>query len=152
MTDERELVEAFKKLEGKEAEPEVWEAERGHIRRFAQAIGDPNPLWQDRAYAQKSRYKNIIAPPLYLIDEGLVSLVDRLVEMAPLKANINAGTELEYFKPIEAGDTITTVAKLADVQEKKGRTGSLILLIVEVTYTNQREELVARCRNTFIRR
>jgi len=152
MTYERELAEAFKKLEGKEAEPEVWEAERGHIQRFAQAIGDPNPLWQDRAYAQKSRYKNIIGPPLYLIDEGLVSLVDRLVEMAPFKANINAGTELEYFKPIEAGDTITTVAKLADVQEKKGRTGSLIFLIVEVTYTNQRGELVARCRNTFIRR
>ena len=152
MTDERELVEAFKKLEGKEAEPEVWEAERGHIQRFAQAIGDPNPLWQDRAYAQKSRYKNIIGPPLYLIDEGLVSLVDRLVEMAPFKANINAGTELEYFKPIEAGDTITTVAKLADVQEKEGRSGPLIFLIVEVTYTNQRGELVARCRNTFIRR
>ena len=152
MTDERELVEEFKKLEGKEAEPEIWEAERGHIQRFAQAIGDPNPLWQDRAYAQKSRYKNIIGPPLYLIDVGLVKLVDRLVQMDSLRANINGGTEVEYFKPIEAGDTLTTIAKLADVQEKKGKTGSLIILVVEVKYTNQKAELVAICRNTFIHR
>jgi acyl dehydratase len=152
MTHEEALVETFAKLVGKEMEPEVWEAGKEHIKWFAQAIGDPNPLWQDKAYAEKSRYKKIIGPPLYLIDVGLVKLVDRLVNMAPLKANINGGTELEYFRPIAAGDTITTVAKLADVQEKKGKTGSLILLVVEVTYKNQRGELVAKCRNTFIRR
>jgi len=72
--------------------------------------------------------------------------------MDPLRANINGGTEVEYFKPIKAGDTITTVAKLADVQEKKGKTGSLIILVVEVKYTNQKGELVAICRNTFIHR
>lgn len=152
MTNEESIAEEFAKLVGREAEPEVWDAEKGHIKRFSQAIGDPNPLWQDMAHAKKSRYKNIIGPPLYLIDVGLVKFVDRLVEMAPLKANINGGTELEYFKPIEAGDTITTVAKLADVQEKKGKTGSLIFLVVEVTYKNQRGDLVAKCRNTFIRR
>jgi acyl dehydratase len=152
MTREESIVEEFLKLVGEEQEPEVWDAEKGHIKRFAQAIGDPNPLWQDMAHARKSRYKNVIGPPLYLIDVGLVKLVDRLVDMAPLKANINGGTEIEYFKPIEAGDTVTTVAKLADVQEKMGKTGSLIFLSVEVTYTNQRGELVAKCRNTFIRK
>jgi len=152
MTSEPSIVEEFLKLVGKEQEPEVWEAGKEHIKWFAQAIGDPNPLWQDKAHAGKSRYKNIIGPPLYLIDVGLVKLVDRLVDMAPFKANINGGTVIEYFKPIEAGDTITTVAKLADVQEKTGKTGSLIFLVVEVTYTNQRRELVATCRNTFIRK
>jgi len=152
MTSEQSIVEEFVKLVGKEQAPEVWEAGKEHIKWFAQAIGDPNPLWQDKAYAGKSRYKNIIGPPLYLIDVGLVRLVDRLVEMDSLRANINGGTEVEYFKPIEAGDTITTVVRLADVQEKKGKTGSLIFLVVEVKYTNQRGELVAICRNTFIHR
>ena len=152
MTDDRVLVEEFKKLIGKETEPEVWEAERGHIKRLAEAIGDPNPLWRDLAYAKKTRYKNIIGTPLYLIDEGLVTLVDRLVGMAPDKANINGGTEIEYFRPIEFGDTITTAAKLADVQEKTGKSGYLIILTVEVTFTDQRGELVAKLRNTFIRR
>jgi acyl dehydratase len=152
MTNEDLVLDEFKKLVGQQMEPEVWEAGREHIKWFAQAIGDPNPLWQDKAYAEKSRYKNIIAPPLFLIDSGLVKLVGRLVDMAPHLANINGGTEIEYFRPIEAGDTITTVAKLADAQLKTGKTGSLIFLVFEVTYTNQRGVLVAILRNTFVRR
>ena len=152
MTKEDLVLAEFKKLVGQQMEPEVWEAGAEHIKWFAQAIGDPNPLWQDKAYAAKSRYKNIIAPPLFLIDSGLVKLVGRLVDLAPHLANINGGTEIEYFRPIEAGDTITTVAKLADAQLKTGKTGSLIFLVFEVTYTNQRGELVAILRNTFVRR
>jgi acyl dehydratase len=89
---------------------------------------------------------------LHLIDTGLVRLVDRLVDMAPEKANINGGTELDFYRPMKVGDTITTVAKLANVKEKAGKSGSMIFLTVEVSYTNQRGELVTRCRNTFIRR
>jgi len=152
MTNKESVTEEYAKLVGKEQEPEVWEVGKEHIKWFAQAIGDPNPLWRDKAFAEKTRYKNIIGPPLYLIDVGLVKLVDRLVEMDPLRANINGGTEIEYFKPIEAGDTITTVAKLASAEEKKGKTGSLTFLVVEVKYTNQKGELVAICRNTFIHR
>jgi len=152
MANRDPMVEEFKKLVGKEQEPEVWEVGSEHIKWLAQAIGDPNPLWQDKAYAEKSRYKKIIGPPMFLIDVGLVKLVDRLVNMAPDKANINGGTEIEYYRPIAAGDTITTVPKLAEVQEKEGKTGSLIFLTVEVTYKNQRGELVRICRNTFIRR
>ena len=152
MTNEDLVLDEFKKLVGQQMEPEVWEAGAEHIKWFAQAIGDSNPLWQDKAYAAKSRYKNIIAPPLFLIDSGLVKLVGRLVDLAPHLANINGGTEIEYFRPIEAGDTITTVAKLADAQMKTGKAGSLIFLVFEVTYTNQRGELVAILRNTFVRR
>ena len=120
---------------------------------LARAIGDPNPLWQDEEYARETRYEGIIGPPLYLIDAGLVKFVDQLLEMeCPLEANINGGTEIEYYMPMKVGDTITTVAKLADVKEKAGKSGPLLFLMVEVTYTNQRGELVATCRNTFIRR
>jgi acyl dehydratase len=152
MNEETGLVEEFRKLVGVESEPHMWEVEKGHIRRHAEAVGDPNPLWRDEAYARKTRYGGIIAPPLFLIDAGLVDFVDSLVDMAPDKANINGGTELDFYRPMRVGDTITTVAKLADVKEKVGKSGSMIFLLVEVTYTNQKGELVARCRNTFIRR
>lgn len=146
------ITQEFMKLVGVEAEPEVWEVEKGHIRSFAQAIGDPNPLWQDEPYARNTRHGGIIAPPFYRVDVGLVKLVDRLTAMCPDKANINGGTELEWYGPMRPGDTITTVAKLADVKEKTGKSGLMIFLTVEVTYTNQRGELVARCRNTFVRK
>ena len=64
MTNEDLVLDEFKKLVGQPMEPEVWEAEREHIKWFAQAIGAPNPLWQDKVYAEKSRYRSIIAPPL----------------------------------------------------------------------------------------
>ena len=146
------VIDEFRKLVGVESEPEVWEVEKGHIKRHAEAIGDPNPLWRDEAYASNTRYGGIIAPPLHLIDAGLVRFVDKLVDMAPDKANINGGTEIDYYRPMKTGDRITTVAKLADVKEKTGKGGKMIFLFVEVTYTNQDGEGVARCRNTFIRR
>ncbi len=146
------VTQEFVKLVGVEAEPEMWEVEKGHIRRFAEAIGDPNPIYRDEAYAAKTRHGGIIAPPQFLIDAGLVKFVDRLVDMCPDKANINAGTDLEFYRLMRPGDTITTVAKLADVKEKTGKSGVMIFLTIEVTYTNQKGELAAICRNTFIRR
>jgi len=152
MNEMSSIAEEFVKLIGVEAEPEFWEVEKGHIRRFAQAIGDPNPLWQDDQYAGKTRYGEIIAPPFFLIDAGLVKFVDKLVDMCPHKANINGGTEIEFYWPMRVGDTIKTVAKLSEVKERTGKSGMMIFLTVEVTYSNQKGELVAKCRNTFIRR
>lgn len=146
------IAEEFIKRIDVEEEPEIWEVEKGHIRRFAQAIGDPNPLWQDEDDARKTRYGEIIAPPFFLVDAGLVKLVDKLVQMCPHWANINGGTELEFYRPMKVGDTIQTVAKLSEVKKREGKSGSMLFLTVEVTYTNQNKELVARCRNTFIRR
>ena len=91
MANQDPILEEFKKLVGKEMEPEVWEAGTEHIKWFAQAIGDPNPLWQDMAYAEKSRYKKVIGPPMFLIDVGLVKLVDRLVDMAPAQGQHQRG-------------------------------------------------------------
>ena len=33
------------------------------IRKFADGIGDPNPLWSDEEYARKTRYGSMTAPP-----------------------------------------------------------------------------------------
>ena len=52
---------------GEEWEPRVYEVEKGMIRRFVQAIDDPNPLWQDEEYANKSKYGGIIAPPTFVL-------------------------------------------------------------------------------------
>ena len=153
MTEESVITEELRNLLGVEAEPEVFEVEKGHIMKFAEAVGDPNPLWNDTKYARGARYGSIIAPPIFLIDEGLTRFADKLMNMkCPLPRTLNGGTEVEYYKPMKPGDSITTVAKLVDIQEKVGGSGKLLFLIVEVTYQNQKGELVAKCRNTFIRR
>ena len=153
MNDESIVTEELKNMIGKEAEPEFWEIEKGQIKRLAQAVGDPNPLWQDEDYARQSRYGTIIGSPTFMIDNGLVKFVDKLCEMFPLLANINGGTEIEYYEPMKPGDIIKTVAMLSDAQEKLDKKGNrLLFLYVEVSYTNQDGVLVAKCRNIFIRR
>lgn len=153
MAEESVITEELRNMVGVEVEPEVFEVEKGHIRKFAEAVGDPNPLWQDEAYACKSRYGSIIAPPMFLQDEGKNKFADRLAEIPlPLPSFLNGGVEIEFYQPLKPGDIITTRAKLADLYEKQGKTGKLIFMVIEVTSTNQRGELVYISRNTFIRR
>ena len=52
----------------------------------------------------------------------------------------------------EAGDTITVTAKYADVTERTGRTGSMVFVFIDLTFTNQHGEVVATGRNTGIMR
>ncbi|MDY6855563.1 MAG: MaoC family dehydratase N-terminal domain-containing protein [Thermodesulfobacteriota bacterium] len=51
------------KLIGKSGEPMILAVERGAIRKFADAVGDRNPLIWDDEYARNSRYGSIVAPP-----------------------------------------------------------------------------------------
>ena len=37
--------------------------EAGHVMLFARAIGDPNPIYRDAAYARQSPFGGVVAPP-----------------------------------------------------------------------------------------
>jgi acyl dehydratase len=149
MASEKSYVtKELRDLLGKETPLLVLEVEKGNIRRWAEAVGDFNPLWTDEGYARKSRYGNIIAPPTFLIDRAIVPLGDKIIAMG--NNFINGGTEIEYYKPIEIGDTLTTTAKLVDIKEKFGSSGALVILLLEMTYKNQKGEIVRKVKNTFI--
>jgi len=142
------VSQELRNLLGYETPPLSLEVEEGNIRRWAEAVGDYNPLWTDPEYAQKSRYGKIIGPPTFLVDRAIVPLADKII---PLSKNfLNGGTEIEYFNPIFLGDTLTTTAKLIDIKEKKGSAGNLVILLLEMTYKNQHGQLVRKVRNTFI--
>ena len=53
----------WQSLVGRRSRPVVNWVERGAVRRFAEAIGDPNPLYLDEEAAQKSRYGPIDRAP-----------------------------------------------------------------------------------------
>jgi len=113
--------------------------EAGHVKRFAEAIGDPNPRWTKEA------------PPTFLVALAPVSL--HLAEAEEYgKGWLNGGNRFEYFGPVMIGDKITATGRVADVYEKSGSTGTLLFIIFETDYKNQRGELVARLRGTAIRR
>lgn len=128
----------------------TFDVEKGHVRFFAQAIGDDNPLFTDEKYAAQSRHKGLIAPPLLLVDACYFPFMEHILQYNPFKANINGGSEIEYFLPLKVGDKVAGVSKVIALEEKDGRSGKLLLVKVELTLTNQNNELVSRTVNTFI--
>ncbi len=153
MADESVISEEMKKMIGVEVEPEVLEVEKGHIRRFAEAVGDPNPIYKDEAFARKSKYGKIIAPPTFLQDMATHKVASKLLDMpCPLTNVLNAGAEVESYKPMMVGEVLTTRGKVVDIYEKQGKSGKLLFINFETTFTNQRGELVAKGRLTLIKR
>jgi hydroxyacyl-ACP dehydratase HTD2-like protein with hotdog domain len=62
------------------------------------------------------------------------------------------GKEVEFFKQMRPGDTITRIGKMVDIYEKEGRSGPLVFTVFENRYTNQDGELVAIEKITGIHR
>ena len=110
-----------------------------HLKRFVEAIGDPNPRWSRQA------------PPTFLVAIAPVSL--HLAEAEEYgKGWLNGGNRFEYFEPVKVGDRITATGRVADVYEKAGSSSSLLFIIFETDYVNQDGRTVARLRGTAIRR
>ena len=134
------ISDEFKSLLDVELGPEVYEIERGMVKKFAQAIDDPNPAWQK------------IAPPTFpaaLILEELRHKV--FAAESPLTRVLNGGNELEYYQKISISDVISVTGKITSLRERAGKMGRMLFLTVELTYKNQRGEVAARGRNTLIR-
>jgi len=113
--------------------------EAGHVRRFVEAIGDPNPRWREEA------------PPTFLVALAPASI--HLAEAEEYgRGWLNGGNRFEYFAPVRIGDEITAIGRVAEVYEKEGSTGNLLFIVFETEYRNQRGELTARLRGTMIRR
>lgn len=152
MSEGSVITDEVRNAIGMEFGPYVYEVEKGAIRKFAEAIGDPNPLWQDEEYASKSRYGGIIASPTFLFSLRFDEVTLRITELeCPLKNELNGGSEIEYFQPVRPGDVITVKAKLTNITERQGRSGKLLFFPIDLTYENQKGELVAKHRFNFIR-
>lgn len=140
---------------GYETPPWTIEVTKLDIKRFAVATDDLNPLYFDEERAKLSPYGGIIAPPLFymapltnpvpeseLRPDGLPYEGKFPIPPTPLPRLMDGGTEIEFFTPIRAGDTITGRCKITDIYQKEGRTGPLIFVVRECRYTNQKGELV----------
>jgi acyl dehydratase len=148
-----EFVERTKAMDGKvvrERSPWNREVNADSIRHFAFGIGDDNPLWLDREYAERSRCKRLMAPPAYLC-----SVLYPILHGAPMQAPLSSligGLEYRFLQPVLEGDCIDALAVQKNTYEKSSRSGRrLIFVISQVTYTNQRGETVGVATGTMIR-
>lgn len=152
MTNESVITEEMRNAIGVESEPSVYEIEKEPIRRWAESIGDANPLYRDEAYAQKQGYRSIIAPPGFIAQYAFPTKfgMPRATFKRPFTRNLNGGNEYDFLKPICAGDVISSTTKVSDMRERDGRMGKMLIITMETTYKNQDGEIVAKSRGTGI--
>jgi acyl dehydratase len=143
------------------------------LRRFMQAVMDDDPTAYDPAAAARAGYDGIVAPPLFPLHalrrpSGSPDPLDRLVEDPawdasaytslgdlpsldlPLLRLLNGGTAAEFFKLARVGDTIRVRSWYADIFDREGGSGPMVVVVVETEYVNQGDELLVRVRNTLI--
>ena len=139
MSTTTSVIERLRARIGKAAPSTEAAVEAGHLKRFVEAIGDPNPRWTKEV------------PPTFLV--ALVPVSMHLEEAEEYgKGWLNGGNRFEYLEPVKVGDRITATGQVADVYEKTGGSGSLLFIIFETEYVNQHGRTVAKLRGTAIRR
>jgi peroxisomal enoyl-CoA hydratase 2 len=147
----RDPAMADKSIIGKVGKPFTMPIEWGKVREFARAIRDPNPAYFDSESGRKE-FGGTPVPVTFL----QTSAFWQTAESAPslnfdMRRILHGEQEFEFFKPILVGDTLTGVTRVADLYEKEGgRGGKMTFLVVETTYTNQKNEKVAISRSTLI--
>ena len=153
MTQESSITDEMRAAIGVQSEPAFNEVEKGAIRKFAQAVGDPNPLWQDEEHAKKGPHGRIVAPPTFLVTmtSGRSNRpAGATARPAMRRGLLDGGAEWEFYVPVGPGDVIKCTSALADLYERPGRMGTMLFTVTEQTYTNQKGELVAKRRGTVI--
>lgn len=148
---------------GREGSPRAaWdEVSRSEIRRYAQAVMDPSPLYWDEGLARGTRYGGVVAPPF------MPSKLFRVPPDAPdpLQGEwsgehsprgesdlripwpsgwivLHGSDESQIHRLARPGDRVTARTKLADAYERQGRSGHLVMAVTETVYLNQADELL----------
>ena len=149
------ITDELKKLIGVPGEPIVFKVEEGAIQRYAQAIGDPNPVFNDIENAGKNKYGRLICPPGFTgwpIKGGIsvFKLVDSLIKAGAPARLLDGGVELEFLEPIGAGDVLTATTKIASITERETKMGKTMFTTVETAFVSQKEKVALKSRSTLI--
>jgi len=124
------------------------EATRLAILKFADGIGDTNPLWRDVEYARKTGYGTLVAPPSWVF-----SVFSGVQFGWRGLGGFHNATEVEFYKPILLNDKITPECIFTGFEGPKPSkfAGRMVVDWYENRYCNQRNELVAKARWSVVR-
>src|SRR4029077_19917676 len=87
------------------------------IASFVDAVGDYNPIHADRDYAATTIFREPIAPGIWTA--GLISAV--IGTRLPGPGAIYLSQDLQFLKPVKAGDSISARVEVIDVDRERNR-------------------------------
>ena len=134
---------------GRVSPPMLNEVEKGAIRRFAEALGDFNPIYHDEEYARAAGYPTVLAPPSFPASFHSSADLRELLGVS-IKSLLHAEQSFDYERPIFAGDRIYVSTRVADVAERSGPAGRMDVAVIEDEGRDEEGNLVFRARRTLI--
>ena len=164
MAEESIITDEMRSVVGVESEPWTVEVDKTSVRMFARAVGYTDPIFYDEDFAKSKGYRSLPAPPHYLGTPVFSPRTSDPTFGAPrgsgggpgggrvrhnLKRVLNGGTEIEYQDTVCAGDVLTASSKVADLSERQGSIGRMLITITETTYRRD-GQVVAISRGTTI--
>jgi acyl dehydratase len=140
-----------KKWIGHELPASILAIERSRLQFFAKATGETRAEYLDAAAARAAGYRDIPAPPTFLmaaeLDSGASTqlLADLKIPLAKL---LHGEQGFVYHAPVCAGDIVTVRSKISEIYDKKN--GALEFVVKTSRAVNQRDELVAELRSVLV--
>lgn len=158
MTEQRDLLSRAREWLGKDATPPTTARDpvnQPMIRRWAEAMGDTNPLWHDPEVRAAAGFKGAVAPPAMLEvwtmapfrvggrqeDESMAVL--ELFDQAGFTGVVATNIEQEYVRYLEEGDIVSYKAIVSDISDvKQTGLGTGHFVTINYTFTDQTGEVV----------
>ena len=132
-------------------ESEPYEVSRVKIAEFASAIGDPSPVYRDRAAARAAGHPDVIAPPTFAI---VISMASSGAAIADPGLGLNYAMvvhgeqRFEYARPIVAGDVLTAQPTITEIRDA----GRNVMLTTSTEIRDAAGELVCTALSTLVER
>ncbi|WOK36205.1 bifunctional MaoC family dehydratase N-terminal/OB-fold nucleic acid binding domain-containing protein [Sphingomonas sp. C3-2] len=162
MTEQSDLLTRAREWLGREATAATTARDpvnQAMIRRWAEAMGDANPLWHDPAARAEQGFDTPVAPPAMLEvwtmapyrpagrteEEGMAVL--KIFDDAGYFGVVATNIEQEYIRYLREGDVIsyrTVISEISD--EKKTGLGTGHFVTIDYEFTDQNDELVGRMK------
>jgi acyl dehydratase len=128
-----------------------YEVSREKLREFADAIGDLNPVYRDRAAAAEAGHPDVIAPPTFPI---VITMAASRAAIGDPGLGINyamvvhGDQRFSYTRPLHAGDVVVAQSTISGIRE----VGSMTMVTTATEIKTVDGELVCTGYGTLVER
>jgi acyl dehydratase len=149
--------------------------EAGAVRRYVQAIMDPDPIHMDSDFTARTRYGEPVAPPLFptamlrlafgepdLVQQragdsefdGAVGSSTYGLPPLPLPNSpiVNGGIEVEFRRYAKHGEEIFLEASYEDITERQTSKGWMLFVHYDCRFLDASGELILRYKRVQVRK
>ena len=128
-----------------------YEVSRLKIAEFADAIGDPNPVYRETAAARAAGHPDVVAPPTFAI---VISMAAAGAAMADPDLGLNYAMvvhgeqRFSYLRPLTAGDVVTAQPTITEIRDA----GRNVMMTTNTEIRTVTGELVCTAVSTLVER